>query len=437
MRKKIGIGILGFGTVGSGVVKILRDNADVIQRRVGLPLEVVKIVDHDMTRDRGISLPAGVLSRDPEDVLINPSVDIVVELIGGEEEARTLILTAFRRKKHVVTANKALLAVHGEELYQAAEEAGVDFGFEASVGGGIPIIRVLKEGLAAERIESLYGIINGTSNYILSKMTEEGRGFSDVLAEAQKAGYAEADPALDVEGVDSSHKLAILATLAFGTPVPLKEIYTEGITGLTPLDVEYARAFGYRVKLLAIAKRGDGDIEVRVHPTMVSDDHLIATVDGVYNAIYVRGNAVGETLFYGKGAGSLPAGSAVVSDLIEISRNLRAGSSRRVPVTSFLREKRIPLRIRSMEEIRGLYYLRFMVMDRPGVLSAISGVLGTHNISISSVIQKARSPVGPVPVVMMTHEATERDVRAALTEINQLPFVSEKTALMRVEGQGV
>jgi len=433
-KQKIGVGIIGFGTVGTGVVKILTNRAEEIRRRLGVPLELVRIADLDIRRDRGVAVRPGVLTEKADEVIDDPAVDVVVELVGGTDLARTLILKAFEKGKCVVTANKALLAVHGEELYRAARKAGMDLGFEASVGGGIPIIRAMKEGLSANRILSIYGIINGTANYILSKMTEEKRPFAEVLAEAQRLGYAEADPRFDVEGIDSAHKLAILVTLAFGTPVEIKSIYTEGITGVTPTDIDYAKEFGYRIKLLAIAKAGEDSLEARVHPTMVPEDYLIATVNGVYNAIYVVGDAVGNTLFYGKGAGEMPTGSAVVSDLMEAGRNLLSGSVGCVPPTGFDPERRETLRIKPMEEIRSFYYLRFMVWDKPGVLSRISGVLGKFDISISSMIQKSRKVGTAVPVVMMTHKALERDVRQALSEIDRFPDVSEKTVLIRVEG---
>ncbi|MEK6683527.1 MAG: homoserine dehydrogenase [Nitrospirota bacterium] len=434
-KQKIGVGIIGFGTVGTGVVKILTNRAEEIRRRLGVPLDLVRIADLDLKRDRGVAVKPGVLISKADEVINDPEVDIVVELVGGYEPARTLILKAIAKGKCVVTANKALLAVHGEELYRAAQKAGVDLGFEASVGGGIPIIRAIKEGLAANRILSIYGIINGTANYILSKMTEERRPFAEVLSEAQRHGYAEADPRFDVEGIDSAHKLAILVTLAFGTPVEIKAIYTEGITGVTPTDIEYAKEFGYRIKLLAIAKADNGTIEVRVHPTMVPEDYLIATVNGIYNAIYIVGDAVGNTLFYGQGAGAMPTGSAVVSDLMEAGRNLLHDSVGCVPPTGFDPDRRELLRIKPMEEIRSFYYLRFMALDKPGALSRISGVLGKYNISISSMIQKGRKVDEAVPVVMMTHKAIERDVQQALAEINRFPDVSEKTVLIRVEGE--
>lgn len=435
-KSRIGIGIIGFGTVGSGVVKLLRDNGDVLRRRLGIPLELIKVADLDLKRDRGVALPPDVLTTDANEVLSHPEVDVVIELMGGLEPAKQYILTAMARGKHVVTANKALLAASGEDLFAAAATHGVDFEFEASVGGGIPIVRALKEGLSANRIESIYGIINGTSNFILTKMTDERKPFADVLAEAQRAGYAEADPTSDIEGLDSANKLAILVVLAFGTPVNLKEIYTEGITGVTPLDIEFAREFGYRIKLLAIAKAQQGAIEARVHPTMIPEEYLLAQVGGVFNAIYVVGDYLGQGLFYGRGAGDRPTASAVVSDVIEIGRNIRTGVVGRVPPASYPADGRRHQRLLAMDEITSLYYLRFAAVDHPGVLSTIAGVLGKYNISISSVIQKGRKAGGAVPVVMMTHRARERDVRQALAEIDGMPSVLDKTVLIRVEGEG-
>ena len=434
MKSRVGVGIIGFGTVGSGVAKILLDNAGLIRRRVGVPVELIRIADLDVTRDRGLSIPAGLLTQDSRQVLDDPAVDIVVELIGGYDSAKRLILEAIAKGKQVVTANKALLAVHGEELYQAAARQRVDLAFEASVGGGIPIIRALTEGLAANRILSIYGIINGTSNYILTRMTQEGRAFGEVLDEAKQAGYAEADPTFDVEGIDSVHKLAIMVSLAYGTPVDVKDIYTEGITKLTPLDIAYAKEFGYVIKLLGIAKLMEGEIEARVHPTMIPIGSPIAQVHGVYNAIQVVGDAVDDVMLHGRGAGSLPTGSAVVSDILAIARNLVTGGIGRVPAASFQPDQRRPLRVRPMADIESLYYLRFMVVDRPGVLSQIAGVLGQHGISISSVLQQGRKEGQTVPVVIRTHQAAERSVQTALREIGRMPFVSEPPMLIRVEG---
>lgn len=433
MKNKIGIGLIGFGTVGSGVAEILCRNRDLIKRRLGIPLEIAKILERDLKRPLPLGMSRGVITTDIKEVVGNPDVDIVVEVIGGFEPAKGFILSAIENGKHVVTANKALLAVSGEELYHAASRRGVDLYFEGSVCGGIPIIKAIREGLSANRIESIYGIVNGTSNFIMTKMTEEGKEFEEALRESQKLGYAEADPTFDIEGIDAAHKLSILVNIAFGTPVDFKRIYTEGISGISPLDISYAKEFNYKVKLLAIAKMRDGSIEARVHPTLIPNNHLIATVDGVFNAVYITGDAVGPTLFYGKGAGALPAGSAVVADIIDVARNILKGSIGRVPPASFMEEERIPLRILSIDEIVSIYYFRFTVQDMPRVLSRISGILGEHKISIASVIQKGRKEGGNVPLVMMTHEAIERDVRSALQEIDRLPVVSEKTMMIRVE----
>jgi homoserine dehydrogenase len=435
VKTRIGVGLIGFGTVGTGTARILLEQASLIRRRVGVPVQLVRVADLDVTRDRGLALPTGVLTTDSRQIMEDPSVDIVIELIGGYTAAKRVILDAIGKGKHVVTANKALLAVHGEELFAAAARAGVDLGFEASVGGGIPVIRALTEGLAANHVQSIYGIINGTSNYILSRMTHEGHTFDTVLKEAQQAGYAEADPTFDVEGIDSAHKLAIMVGLAYGTPVTFKEIFTEGIARLTPLDIAYAREFGFTIKLLGIAKEIDGEIEARVHPTMISSSSPIAQVDGVYNAIQLVGHAAGDVVLYGQGAGSMPTGSAVVSDVIAIARNVLKNAAGRVPPASFQQDQRSPLRMRPIEEIASLYYLRFMVLDQPGVLSQITGVLGRNRISISKVLQQGRKAGQTVPVVIMTHLAKERDVRAALMDIDRMPFVSEPTTLIRVEGR--
>lgn len=431
-KKSINVGIIGFGTVGVGTARVLIENADIIRRRLGVPVVLRRISDLDIERDRGIRLGEAKLTNDAREVIGDPEIDIVVELIGGYNPAREFILESIRNGKHVVTANKALLAVHGEELYAAAEQAGVSLGYEAAVAGGIPILRSLKEGLAANQIESIYGIVNGTCNYILTLMTNEGRQFAEVLKEAQAKGYAEADPTFDIEGIDSAHKLAILTMLAFGTPVKFESVYTEGISGITPLDIEFAKDLGYKIKLLAITKMVNGEVEARVHPTMIPGSFPIATVDGVFNALFVVGNAVGNTLFYGRGAGDMPTGSAVVSDILEIGRDILAGSTRRMPVAAF--RDRAPRPIRMMEDITSCYYLRFAAIDKPGVLSRISGVLGKNNISIASVLQKGRKHAEAVPLVMMTHEAVERNVRNALEEINKLDCVSGPTMVIRVEG---
>src|SRR5690349_20260225 len=332
MKQRISVGLIGLGTVGTGAYRILQENAELIRNRVGVPVEITKIAVRDIKRDRGIAIPPGILTTDPSQIIDDPDIDIVAELIGGYEPAKRLILAAIARGKHVVTANKALLAAAAAEIDQASKRAGVSVGFEASVGGGIPVIKALKEALAANRILSIYGIINGTSNYILTKMTEEDRSFADVLAEAQKAGYAEADPTFDVGGIDTAHKLAILVNLAFGTHVNLKDIYTEGITSISPLDIDFGKALGYKVKLLAIAKMHEGGkAEARVHPTMVPDEYPIAKVGGVYNAIQIVGNACEDIMLYGRGAGSMPTGSAVVGDIMDIARQILMEPARKLP----------------------------------------------------------------------------------------------------------
>ncbi len=440
MKPLIKVGFIGFGTVATGAIKILIQQKMLLERRIGASLEIVRIADRDITRDRGLTIPGQLLTSEVEKVLKDPSIDIVVELIGGIDVARGFTLEAIAQGKHVVTANKALIAEHGEEIFDAASRKGLTVGFEASVCGGIPIIREIKEGLTAEKINAIYGIVNGTCNYILSKMHEakisdNERDFSDVLKEAQALGFAEADPGLDVGGGDSAHKLTILTSLAYGTPVSLKEIYTEGIEQVTPIDIAFADEFGYHIKLLAIAKWVDGEIEARVHPTMIPKETLLSQVSGVFNAVYVDGESVGELLFYGQGAGSLPTGSAVVSDLVDTARNILSQSNTRVPLTSFIPSERKLLRIRPMSEIESLYYFRFMVQDHPGVLSRISGILGEYHISISSVIQQGRKMGGVVPLVMMSHRAKEQNVQSALSEIAQLDCISESTHLIRVEGK--
>ena len=434
--KEIKVGLIGFGTVGSGVGRILQKNSRLIEKRMGAKLVLKRIADIDLKTDRGVKLSPGVLTRKTEEVIEDREIDIVIELVGGIEPAKTFILRAIRNKKHIVTANKALLALHGDEIFREAQRFGVDVNFEASVGGGIPLIRSIKEGLVANRIDSIFGILNGTSNYILSKMTDEGRDFKEVLSEAQEKGYAEADPTYDIEGIDAAHKLAILIRLAFGTPLRFNEIFIGGISGITPLDIQFSREFGYRIKLLAIAKIDRGKIEARVHPTMIPKGHLLSTVEGVFNAIYIKGDAIGPTLFYGQGAGRMPTGSAVVSDLVELGRNvLIRASGRRVPLLSFQASAIEKIPLKKMDDGVMPFYMRFSALDRPRVLSKISGILGKNNISISAVIQKGRQVNGAVPIVMMTHEAREKNVHQALKEIDHLGVILGKTMFLRVENK--
>jgi homoserine dehydrogenase len=429
-REAVKVGVIGFGTVGSGTVKVMLGNRDLLGWRLGFDLELKRVADKDTVSDRGIALPEGMLVPDAAAVLDDPEIDIVVELIGGMETAREMILRALRAGKHVVTANKALLAIHGNEIFSEAAEHGVQVGFEASVAGGIPIIKVVREGLLANNVSSIYGIINGTANYIMTRMTEEGAEFDAVLAEAQRLGYAEADPTFDIEGVDAAHKLAILASLAYGIPLSYDEVYTEGIENVSSLDIEFAGELGYKVKLLAIAKVSGGEVELRVHPTMVPNDYLISKVDGVFNALYVRGDVVGETMYYGRGAGDMPTASAVVADIAEIAQGIRVGGS-----MSMFRVSDAPMKIRKIEDIRSKYYFRFSALDKPGVLSRISGIFGENNISIASVIQKERKVGEAVPLVMLTHTATERDIRRAVEHIDRLDVVSGTTRYIRVEGE--
>ena len=434
MDREVRVGLIGFGTVGSGVVKILQNNAALITRRVGRSVVLAKIADLDVTTDRGVTVPPEILTTNVKDILDDPQIDIVVELIGGHEPAKRFILQALSSKKGVVTANKALLADHGEEVFEAAFKAKADLGFEASVGGGIPIIRSLTEGLAGNRLISITGIMNGTSNYILTRMTHEGRDFNDILKEATREGYAEADPSLDIDGIDAAHKLVIMVNLAYGTPVPMSAVYTEGISNISTVDIAFARELGFTIKMLGIAKCQEQVIEARVHPTLVPTESPMAQVNGVYNAIHLVGDAVGDIVLYGQGAGSLPTASAVVGDIIDLARNRMHGSFSRIPATSFQWESRQPLAIKPMAEIESRYYLRCMVKDETSVLSTISGILGKHGISISSVLQKERKQGQPVPLVILTHRSIERGLQSALQDINALSIVSEPTTLLRMEG---
>jgi homoserine dehydrogenase len=429
--KEIQVGLIGFGTVGTGVVKILLEKKHQLQSLVGTSLQLKRIVDLDLTRDRGVSVPKGLLVDKVDDVFNDPEISLVVELIGGMEPARSFILKALEKGKHVVTANKALLAHKGDEIFRKADKHKLDIGFEASVCGGIPVILAMQQGLVANEIESILGIFNGTSNYILTQMTEEGLPYSQALKEAQQKGYAEADPTLDVEGMDTIHKLSILMHLAYGSPLNPEAIFVEGITRIGALDIAFAREFGYSIKLLAICRKEGDQLEARVHPTMISKSHMLASVQGAYNALYIKGDAVGDVLLYGQGAGMMPTGSAVVSDLVNIGRNINKGISQRIPRNPG-RKKKGPA-LKPFADVIGQYYFRFSALDRPGVLSTIAGILGTNNISVASVIQKGREIEGSVPIVMMTHEAKESAVQRAIQEINRLPVITDQTVIVRVE----
>jgi len=420
-------GLIGFGTVGTGVLKILRRNRSIIAERVGEAIEVVKVADKDLRRKRGISLDRSILTKDPDEILNDPEIPIVIELIGGIEPARSFILKAIKNRKHIVTANKALLAEHGAEIFSAAAKAGVELGFEASVAGGIPIIKAIREGLVGNQILSIYGIINGTSNYILTQMSEKGLGFQEALSIARKKGYAEANPSLDVDGIDAVHKLVILLLFSFGRMVRIKDIYTEGIRNLSSLDIEYAREFGYRVKLLAIARSHKGKLEARVHPTMVPMSSQLAMVEGAYNAVHISGDASGPLIFSGQGAGMMPAASAVVSDLADIARSIQMGMT---PASSFSWRAGL---VKPIEQISGKYYLRFTVVDKPGVLAQIARILGMHRISIAQVIQKGQSEGQGVPVVILTHDSTEKNLQSALKMTDKLAVIRAPTVLLRIE----
>lgn len=424
--KKINIGLLGCGTVGTGVAKLLIENKDLLTARVGADLNLRWVADIDIETDRGIQFPAGVLTTDAQKMLNDPEIDMVIEMIGGEGIAKDLMLQAINNGKHIVTANKALLAAHGNELFAAAARKGVDLAFEASVGGCMPTIKSMRESLVGNHIKSMSGILNGTCNYILSKIEDEGISFEDALAEAQRQGYAEADPTLDVGGFDTAHKIAILAALAYGMEINLKDVYIEGISRITPLDIEFARQFGYRIKLLAISKIQDNKVEARVHPTMLPLKNLLASISGTVNAITISGDAVGDILLYGHGAGMMPTASAVVSDIVDIARNILSGTVRRVPPLSYQRDsiRRIP--VLPIDDLLTHYYFRFAALDRPGVLSTISGILGKYDISLQSVHQKGRKTNGSVPLVMLSHRAKEADVKRALAEIGDLNVVSDE-----------
>lgn len=431
--KQIKVGLIGFGTIGTGVIRVFQKNAALMSSRLRGELTLAKVCDLDITTDRGVVLPAGVLTTNINDVLENPEIDIVIELIGGYEPAKTFVLKAMEAGKHVITANKALIAMHGPELFAAAEKNGVDLMFEAAVGGGIPVISSIKENLCANTFTSIFGILNGTCNYIFTKMTDEGEDLEPVLKQAQEKGYAEADPTFDVEGIDTAHKLALLASLCFGTKVDFKDVYCEGIRKVSALDIRFAREFGYKIKLLAIGKNNNGKIELRVHPTMISTELPLADVDGVYNAIRLSGDFVGPVLLIGQGAGMDATASAVMGDVMSVARNLIVGGSGRTPSIGCNLDQMGMIAVKGIDEVVSRYYLRFMASDQPGVLASIAGILGKHDISIISMIQPERHDRNAVPIVILTHEAQEANVRRALDEIDALDVVREPTHLIRIE----
>lgn len=423
--RSIHVGLLGLGQIGSELYCLVNRKRNFFERRYGVRFEFEKILVKNPRKKRFPGLNSRLLTSRPQDILKNPDIQLVVELIGGIQPAKKYILEALRQGKDVVTANKALLAEEGEEIFRLARKLGRQVFFEASVGGGIPVIKALREGLSANRISSILGIVNGTCNYILTRMSQGGLDFPSALAEAQAKGYAEADPGLDIDGIDAAHKIAILGRLGFEQPIAFRDVYCEGIRHITEQDINFAKNFGYRVKLLAIAKRSKDGIEARVQPTLLPEHHILAKVDGSYNAILFEGDEVGEMLFYGKGAGPQPTASAIMSDLIDWSRGVES---------HFLDHGGKPVKVKNISSIKSRYYLRFSVIDKPGVLSRISGVLGRHNVSISDVIQTERKSGNVVPLILLTHHVYEADIRSAIRRIDSLrAFVRGKSRMIRIE----
>jgi homoserine dehydrogenase len=435
--KPMNVGLLGIGTVGGGTWSVLARNREEIQRRAGREIRIAMVGDKDLAKAKRLTGGVARVVADGSAVVRDPDIDIVVELIGGYTVAKALVLEAIANGKHVVTANKAMLAVHGNEIFAAAQAKGVIVAFEAAVAGGVPIIKALREGLTANRIEWIAGIINGTSNFILSEMSEMGLPFDDVLKEAQARGYAEADPTFDIEGIDAAHKLTILAAIAFGIPMQFGAAYTEGISKLTREDIRYAESLGYRIKLLGITKSTPEGIELRVHPTLVPARRLIANVEGVMNAILVKGDAVGATMYYGAGAGAEPTASAVVADLVDVTRLHTADPGHRVPHLAFQPDRLAATRILPMEEVTTSYYLRMRVLDQPGVLADITRILADRTISIDAMIQREPGEgEEQVDIIMLTHETLERNLNAALRAIEALPVVTGKVTRIRLEELG-
>ncbi|MGH8558400.1 MAG: homoserine dehydrogenase [Methylococcales bacterium] len=433
----VNIGVIGLGTVGGGTVNVLRRNAHEITRRAGREIHITKASARDFSRKRICETHGIQLVADPFEIVRDPEIDIVVELIGGEAIAHELVIEAIKNRKHVVTANKALIALHGNQIFPMACEQGVMVAFEAAVAGGIPIIKAIREGLTANRVEWLAGIINGTGNFILTEMRDKGREFADVLAEAQRLGYAEADPTFDVEGIDAAHKLTILAAIAFGIPLQFEKVYTEGITAISREDICYAEELGYRIKHLGIAKKNDTGIELRVHPTLIPERRLIANVDGVKNAVLVHGDAVGATLYYGAGAGADPTASAVVADIVDVVRTLTSDPGNRVPHLAFQPDALQDTRVCSMEEVETSYYLRLTARDKPGVLADITRILADRGINIEALIQKEPLPgKKDLPVILLTHRVVERDMNLAIKGIEALDSVAGPVHRIRMESLG-
>ncbi|MCF6204703.1 MAG: homoserine dehydrogenase [Methylococcaceae bacterium] len=435
--KPVKVGVLGLGTVGGGVVNVLTRNAKEISRRAGRKILVTHASARNLTQERICDTQGIELTTNSLDIINDPEIDIILELIGGTTLAKNLILQAIENGKHIVTANKALIALHGNEIFAKASEKGVMVLFEAAVAGGIPIIKAIREGLSGNQIEWLAGIINGTGNFILTEMRDKGRDFSEVLAEAQVLGYAEADPTFDVEGIDAGHKLAILASLAFGIPLQFEKVFTEGISNISRADVEYAEELGYRIKHLGIARKTEQGIELRVHPTLIPERRLIANVDGVMNAVLVQGDAVGPTLYYGAGAGAEPTASAVISDVVDVVRVLTGDPEHRVPHLAFQEDAISDIPVLTSEQIQTAYYLRLTAEDKPGVLAEVTRILSNHNISIEALIQK--EPLEGktvVPVIMLTQTTLEKEMNAAIIEIEALSTITGSISRIRLETLG-
>ncbi len=432
--KPVKVGVLGLGTVGGGTVNVLKRNAAEIARRAGREIIITRASAKDLDKKRICDTRGITLTTDPMDIINDPEIEIVLELIGGAGFVKEMVLTAIENGKHVVTANKSLIALHGNEIFAKASEKGVIVAFEAAVAGGIPIIKAIREGLSGNQIQWLAGIINGTGNFILTEMRDKGRDFDDVLAEAQALGYAEADPTFDVEGIDAGHKLTILASIAFGIPLQFDKVYTEGITQITRLDVEYAEQLGYRIKHLGIARKTPEGIELRVHPTLIPERRLIANVNGVMNAVVVKGDAVGATLYYGAGAGAEPTGSAVVADVIDVVRALTSDPENRVPHLAFQADSLADIPVLTSDRFKTSYYLRLNAEDKPGVLADVTRILADHHISIEAIIQK--EPLGDetaIPIILLTQITLEKEMNAAIAEIEALKTVTGKVNRIRLE----
>ncbi|MDP2938210.1 MAG: homoserine dehydrogenase [Candidatus Omnitrophota bacterium] len=428
--KKINVGLIGFGNVGTGAVKILSDRKHFLSNKIGLEINIKKICDKDISSKRNVAVDRCLFTKDAKEIINDPQIDIIVELMGGIHPAKEYIAEALKKGKSIVSANKALLAQEGRELFALAQDRGKSIYFEASVGAGIPIIKSLREGLVANKFYSIFGIVNGTSNFILSQMSNNNCTFNDALNEAKAKGFAEKDPTLDIEGMDSAHKLILLTYLCFGRFVSLEDIFIEGISQVSLADVNYAKELGFEIKLLAIAKKESDELEVRVHPTLIPKMHLLSSVSGIFNALYVSSDLAGNLLFYGPGAGQLSAASAVVSDLVDLTQGLKAGMFR--PTLNIAVDKSIK-KLRRINEIESRYYIRFMTVDKPGVLAKIAGVLAKFGISIASVTQKERKKAQVVPIVMIIHEAKEKDLRSALEIIGRLDIIKEKSVAIRIE----